>query len=228
MRAPTRNKPSTPRPGNNFLQRQLGSLERVRKRLLGGADAGEASKAFGKLVTANCDPEILLILLANVTEDLDTWEARLGFRPRELKGVIRRMQECAEGFERLDRNGFLRLAAWPRFKDKFTPPEFSERFAGMPALLRGCADALKTAASSPRFKPRAHAFTNTALAQLVGYIQHCTGAPHDNEASALLNALGKTGRDDGPYTADALKTWRDEHAEYIHHAAQMLPSLFGR
>ncbi len=210
-----------------LLRAQLGTLEKVRRRILHYS----AHDSFKKLVKGNCDPAILLCLLANSAEDgpgLDTWQARFGLEgPRELKSVIRRMRKCAGEFARLDKNGLLRLAAWPKFNSQFTPPEFLNHLSNIPAFLHGCADALDTAANNPRFKPRAHGFTNTALAQLVAYVQHCTGKPHDSEVSALVDAVRKSDSVH-PFTADVLKTWRNEHAEYIRHAVQMFPPLFGR
>lgn len=233
MSAPKRSKGQSARlfpkhTDDSFLLRaHLGTLEKVRQRIVHYS----ARDSFEKLVKGNCDPGILLCLLANSAEDgpgLDTWKARFGLEgPRELKSVIRRMRKCAGEFERLDKNGLLRLAAWPKFKQQFTPPEFLNHLSSIPALLQGCADALDTAASNPRFKPRAHSFTNTALAQLVAYVQHCTGAPHDSEVSALVNAVRKEDPDH-PFAADALKTWRNEHAVYIRDAVQMFLPLFGR
>lgn len=229
MSEPNRNQPNSQ---PDFLARpQTGQLETVRKRIVEADDAGEAREAFEELVAANCDPGLLLILLENVAKEgpaLDTWEARFGVGDlRELRSVARRMRKCAEEFERLDKNGLLRLAAWPRFKNQFTPLEFLYRLSGTPELLRGCADAIEVAAKNPRFKPRAHGFSNTALAQLVAYVQHSTSAPRDREVSSLLGTLGKTGRNSEPYTADTLKTWRAEHAETIRHSAQIFPAIFG-
>jgi hypothetical protein len=220
----------TKRGGNGFLREASnlpGNLEKLRQRLLDY----RADAEFERLTKSNCDPQLLLCLLDGVREiaTLDTWQGHFGLRgPRQLESVANRMRKCAEEFEKADRNGFLRLAAWPRFKDEFTPTQFLDRLSRTPALLRACADALVAAATNPRFRPRARGFSNTALAQLVAYVLHCTGAPHDAEVSALLGAVGKVGRDSDPYTADALKTWRTEHASFIQHAGQMFPSLFGR
>src|SRR5262249_47002790 len=143
------------------------------------ADPGEleklleygAVKEFETPVKSNCDRWLLLVLLGNVAKgglDLDKWEARFGVRDsRQLNSVIRRMKACAQEFECLDKNGLLRLAAWPKFKGQFEPNEFLDRLSGTPSLLRRSAEALEEAVGHPRFKPRAHGFTNTALAQLV-------------------------------------------------------------
>jgi hypothetical protein len=217
--------------GNGVL-RQIPNLsedlEELRRKLLDyGADA-----EFEALVKGNCDPALLLLLLGNVAKsspDLDTWDAWFGVSgPRQLQSVASRMRKCAGEFQKMDRNGLLRLAAWPKFKHQLTPPQFLERLAAVPAFLKGCAEALAATAKNPRFRPRAHPFGNTALAHLVAYVLHCTSTPHDTEVSALLNAAGKTGKDSDPYTGDTLKTWRVEHSRFIQDAAQMFPSMFGR
>jgi len=239
MNAPKRSKPTEPgalrgqlshKSSNRMFLHlpQRGDLERARKRILEyGADGD-----FDKLVAANCEPGMLLVLLANVSRDgpaLDTWEARFGVSdPRQLKSAIRRMKQCAEDFVSLDRSGLLRLAAWPKLKSELSLLQFLDYFAAVPKVLKGCADSLETAVGSARFKPRAHSFSNTALAQLVAYVQKRTGAAHDSEVSALLDAVCKKGKGGDPYAADTLKTWRAEHAHYIRDAAQMFPFLFGK
>ena len=228
MNAPRRNQPKTQ---PSFLQhQQTGSLEAVRKCIIGSA---EARKAFDGLVKANCEDGMLLILLAEVSMQgpaLDTWKARFGVSDsRQLKSAIKRIRQSADDFENLDREGLLRLAAWPTYRGQLTEERFLDRITGTPAFLRACADSIEAAAKSPGFKPRRHGFSNTALAHLVAYVQGRTTAPHDNKVSALLNAIGKTGRKkDDPYTADALKTWRDEHAKMIRQSVQMFPSVFGK
>jgi len=228
MGAPSSNQ-SKPQP-SSFLQRpQTGSLEAARQCIVGSAIT---RTAFDELVEANCEDWLLLILLANAAIEsppLDTWKARVGYGDsRQLESAIKRIRQSADDFATLDRAGLLRLAAWPKYNGQLTPEQFCERVTGTPDFLRTCADSIEAAAQSHSFKPRAHSFSNTALAQLVAYVQCRTGGPHDSQVSSLLDALGKRGRNGDPYTAEALKTWRDEHARIIGDSSRMYPSLFGR
>jgi hypothetical protein len=217
---------SPKRNNSDFLQRaQRGSLDLARRRILeygAGAD-------FRDLVSGNCEPHLLLILLADLIDEdvlaLDTWKGRFGFARRERNSVTKRLRASANDLERLERNLFLYHAAWPSFKTRLNPVQLREYVRSIPDLLRTFADAVDRAAKHPSSRPRKHTFSNAAMAQFVAYVVACTGKPHDAEVSALVNAVRN--QEDRTYCADDQKTWRNEHKAAIHHASQLFPSLFG-
>ena len=220
------------RSNNDLLQRpERGSLEVARCRIL----ECEADAEFYELVKGNCDPSLLLIFLANLAVDcptLDTWTGRFGFERRELQRVTKQLVASADDLECLERNGILLLAAWPSFKSRFDPVQFRDYVRSIPHSLRTFANNLDRAVKNPSAKPRSHTLSNTALAQLVAYVLHCTGTPHDKEVSALVDAVrphdGTSHEKYHTYTADAHKTWRHAHVVTIHRTAQMFPWLFTR
>jgi hypothetical protein len=218
-------KRNNPKPHNdNFLERpQVGVLEVARRRIL---ECG-AGAEFYALV--NCAPDLLLILLSNLLETpiLDTWSGRFGFEYRELKRIPQQMRRTARYLERLQKANALQIVAWPNFKDRCNPVEFLAYVTSLPESLTVIARNLDKAVKHPLSQPRAHPLSNTALAQLVCYVLHCTGAPHDNEVSALVNAV-RHDTPDKTYTADALKTWRHEHTRTIQNAPKLFPSLFAK
>jgi len=215
--------------GNNGCLQQMRNLrvdlDEVKQRLVDyGADA-----AFDTVVSGSCDPTHLLVLLAGLTSDgssLNAWEL-FGFPPRQLRSVARRMRQCAKDIEVLDRNKMLRLMLWPKFSGKLSMEQFFDRVASLPTLMRESADTMDDVSRNSQIAPRALNPFNIALAQLVAYVQRYTGKPNDDHVSAMVNAACKRsfGR---PYTADALKVWRNGHSDLIRDLGEALSLRFDR
>ena len=68
---------------------------------------------------------------------------------------------------------------------------------------------------------RSRGLQNGAIAALVATVLHHTGRPHDQEVSALLEAVL------GPYTAENHKMWRRNHRALIEQAESQRERLYG-
>jgi hypothetical protein len=200
-------------------------LNEVRQSLVNyGADA-----AFDTLVRGSCEPAHLLEFLAGLStkrSSLSAWEL-FGFPPRQLRSVARRMRQCAKDVEVLDRNKMLRLMMWPKFSGKISMVQLFELLGSLPTIMRESADTMDDVSRNSRITPRSLNPSNIALAQLVSYVQRCTGAPNDDKVSAMVNAACKKSAE-RPYTADALKVWRNDHSDLIRDLGEALSIRFGR
>lgn len=173
--------------------------------------------SLNKLVQCGCKKERLLWLLGCVAKakpKKDSLIDSFGFRRREAKAVVQRMRLCAQEFERLDKDEALRGLAWNSLGLGFL-----EHAGEIPLWLRGCATVVEHVYSRGDLKSPALNSLNLALGRLISYVLWATSAPHDNQVSALVNAVRST---DG-YTADRLKTFRRDNARFV--SPQALPSF---
>ncbi len=140
--------------------------------------------------TEGCAPDHLMWLLDRVNRSrTERWQK---ISKTDLADITSNVRRVVGGLETLRRSE-IRRQVLPGSED----PELLSLQQGLSNLLR------KLKAVQARWDKRLSPRTDSAVADVVGYVQQQTGKPHDAEVKALLGAiLGKTIN---------LKQWRQRH-----------------
>ena len=174
-----------------------------------------ADGALRNLVSAGCKERMLINALSMLRDysqpSWDSWEGLLGqawpgFRgdlKKKAKASIQKIRECAAEIRRLESTKLWELMVYTR--SSHSP---GSQVALFSHLLGDYADAWSQVIDNTG--PKKHPFSAEPKAILVAYVKEKTGDWHDEELSALIEAV--TGKS---CDAHALLQWRSENEELI-------------
>jgi hypothetical protein len=179
-------------------------------------DHGADVVALRNLVSAGCKERMLINVLSMLRDysqpSWNSWEGLLGqawpgFRDdlkKKAKASIQQIRECAAEFKRLESTKLWELMVYER--SSHSP---GSQVVLCSHLLEYYADAWSQVIDNTG--PKKHPFSAEPKAILVAYVWVTTGVWHDEELSALIEAV--TGKS---CDAHALLQWRSENEELIH------------
>lgn len=175
-----------------------------------------ANGALCKLVTAGCEESMLIGALSMLQDysqpSWDSWEGLLGqawpgfcgdFR-KKAKASIKQIRECAAEIKRLESTKLWELMVYTR--SSHSP---CSQVVLWSHYLEFYADTWSQVISETG--PKKHPFSAEPKAILVAYVWVTTGVWHDEELSALIEAVTSK-----PCDAHALLQWRSENKDLIH------------
>jgi len=175
-----------------------------------------ADVALRNLVSAGCKERMLINALSMLRDysqpSWDSWEGLLGqawpgFRGdlrKKAKASIQEIRECAAEIKRLESTKLWELMVYTR--SSHSP---GSQFMPWSQALETYADTWSQVISNTG--PKKHPFSAEPKAILVAYIKETTGDWHDEELSALIEAVTSK-----PCDAHALLQWRSENKDLIH------------
>jgi hypothetical protein len=181
---------------------RIKQLKAALSEVLGSRITEEATSAFCELVNLGCDPCTLLMCVAYLVEPArraDKSEKLMGFHPKALKTVVKRMRQSAEDIERILGSQVGRLYLLVH------APGLRSLPSDLRLLASGVGDSART------IKPGTHLNRRVAIGMLVSNVMGTTGSPYDRQVSALISAAED--RDD--YDEVGQRVWRGDNTDLI-------------
>ncbi len=175
-----------------------------------------ADGALRTLVAAGCEERTLIGALSMLRDysqpSWDSWEGLLGqawpgFRGdlrKKARGSIQQIRECAVEIRRLESTKLWELMLYVR--SSHSP---GAQFVPWSQALETYADTWSEVIRETG--PKKHPFRAEPKAILVAYVKETTGDWHDEEVSALIDAVLDKSSD-----AHAHLQWRSENKDLIH------------
>jgi hypothetical protein len=178
-----------------------------------------ARKEFTLLVDRGCDRKYLLDLLAYLVRcdtTFDTHERLTAFPTKTRMTALKRMRQCAEDIERLNRS---RVSQFGRNEPLLVQSDGSSAFDSLPGQLRAMADCVERL--SRKLPPRKHLHQRLAKALLVSHVTLQIKKPCDQRVASLISAA----LDKADYDAVRHRQWRRANAALIERVSTKFKDL---